>query len=368
MIGFSEDGGRLACRQGLEVAIFEIVAPCAHRWLSRGMTYAVAVASDDRLMVACHDDGIRLWDLDLSVHLGHLPIGPTLGVAFSAPTGNLVTSGKAGLYEWPIRMSSQGAVQQVRLGPPVAFDESLKNMRSVHISRDGGVLFAEAYLRDEAFVFRPSEPGQSPLRLNRTGLSLSALSPDGKWAVASSSETPDVRIWNAVTGEHVRNLPTPGGAQICFSPDGRSLITNCGPQMCIWDVPTWQPRHETVFTGDSASGVAVTPDSRLAAIGVWGIGVMLIEVDTGRRVAMLEIPEKPPVFFDLSFTADGSRLIAAADHAGCCVWDIRVLRACLAQLNLDWNRPLFPNTDSASPKPAIQLEVDLGPLAENVPP
>ena len=71
-----------------------------------------------------------------------------------------------------------------------------------------------------------------------------------------------------------------------------TYITNGGPQRCIWDVPTWQRRHETFFTSDSASGVAVTPDSQLAAICVWGIGVVLIEVDTGRRVAMLDIPEK----------------------------------------------------------------------------
>ena len=240
LIGFSTDGRRMACRQGLDVVLFDVVTPCAHRWLSDGMTYAVAVAPGDRLMASCHDDGVRLWDLDRMEQVAYLPIGITRGVAFHPSASQLVTSGKVGLYQWPIRTASQDGVERVHLGPPEAIDASLENMRTIHFSRDGNALLAEAYFRDEAIVLRPAESGQPHVRLTRPGLSLTALSPDGKWAAASSATAPDVRIWNAETGEHVCDLPTPGGAEICFSPDGRSVITNCGPEMCIWDMGTWQ--------------------------------------------------------------------------------------------------------------------------------
>jgi WD40 repeat protein len=368
LIGVSEDGQLLACRQGLDVVLFSVVTPCAHRWLPRGMTYAVAVAPGDRLMAACHDDGVRLWDLDQLEQVAYLPIGVTRGVAFPAPTGQLVTSGRAGLYQWPIRTESQGGVERVRLGPPEAINPDLKNMHSVHFSRDGSTLLSEAFFRDEAFLLHAADPGLPPIRLTRPGLSLSALSPDTKWAAASSSIAPDVRIWNAGTSGHVCDLPTPGGAQICFSPDGRSVITNAGPEMRIWDVGTWKPRHETSFKSDSASAIAFTSDSRIAAIGAWGVGVMLIEVETGRRVAMLDLPEKPPVYVGLEFTSDGSRLIAAVDHAGCCVWDIRALREQLATLGLDWNQPPLPKPDAATARPPIQVDIDLGDLAAKKPP
>ena len=108
LIGFSTDGRRMACRQGLDVVLFDVVTPCAHRWLSDGMTYAVAVAPGDRLMASCHDDGVRLWDLDRMEQVAYLPIGITRGVAFHPSASQFVTSGKVGLYQWPIRTGESG--------------------------------------------------------------------------------------------------------------------------------------------------------------------------------------------------------------------------------------------------------------------
>jgi WD40 repeat protein len=274
-----------------------------------------------------------------------------------------VTSGKAGLYQWPIRTEIEDDVERVCVGPPQTIDASLKDMRSVHFSRDGSVLLAEALFRDEAFLLHPAESSPRRLRLTRPKLSLTALSPDGKWAAASDSlGAGTVGIWNARTGVHVCDLPTLSGSQICFSPDGRSVITNCGLEMQIWDVGTWKPRFKASFQSDSASAVAITPDSRLAAVGAWGVGAMLMQVDTGRRVAMLDLPEKPPVYVGLSFTSDGSRLIAAVDYMGCCVWDIRALRDRLATLGLDWDQPPLAEPSKANPNP-LRVEFDLGTLA-----
>jgi WD40 repeat protein len=139
------------------------------------------------------------------------------------------------------------------------------------------------------------------------------------------------------------------------------VITNCGLEMQIWDVGTWKPRFKASFQSDSASAVAFTPDSRLAAVGVWGVGAMLMEVDTGRRVAMLDLPEKPPVYVGLSFTSDGSRLMTAVDYMGCCVWDIRALRDRLATLGLDWDQPPLDKPPKSKPNP-LRVEFDLGTL------
>jgi hypothetical protein len=66
------------------------------------MTDAVAVASDDRLAATGHEGGVRLWDLDKLEQVAYLPRGVTGDVAFRVPAGQLVTSGIAGLYQWPI--------------------------------------------------------------------------------------------------------------------------------------------------------------------------------------------------------------------------------------------------------------------------
>ena len=62
--------------------------------------------------------------------------------------------------------------------------------------------------------------------------------------------------------------------------------------------------------------------------------------------------------------ADGSRLMAAVDRAGCCVWDIRVLRHRLAALGLDWNAPPLVEAPPGNPQPPLEVEVDLGTLPD----
>ena len=168
---FSEDGNLLALQKGLDIHLFEFVAPCAHVWLCRGMTHAVELAPGDGMMASCHDDGVRLWELDRLREVAYLPIGATHGAAFRFPTGELVTGGKAGLYQWAIRTTNRDGAEEIRLGPPEAIDASLQNLRSVHLSRDGNTLLSEAFYRDEPFLFQMAASGWRQLPLASSHLS-----------------------------------------------------------------------------------------------------------------------------------------------------------------------------------------------------
>ena len=86
---------------------------------------------------------------------------------------------------------------------------------------------------------------------------------------------------------------------------------------------------------DAAFGIVFTSESRFAVVGVWGIGIRLIEVETGETVALLEAARKPSAHVDLNLSSDGTLLTAAVDHAGFCVWDMRVVRRQLAALGLE---------------------------------
>jgi hypothetical protein len=226
-------------------------------------------------------------------------------------------------------------------------------VHAVHESQDGRTTFVEMFFCHEAFVHRA---GRESIRLTRQGLHITALSPDGKWAVASSSSDGGVRVWDAQTGEHVRDLPNQSGSRLCFSPDGQTLITNDIAGKVIWDVATWTPRFEVPDTKDGSAATAFTPDGRIAAIGLWGKGVILMDVRTGRRLARLDIPNQPILLVDLCFTRDGSRLVAAADYAGVFVWDVRAFREQLATLGLDWDQSSLPAVHPTD-VPPVRIEI-----------
>jgi WD40 repeat protein len=129
-------------------------------------------------------------------------------------------------------------------------------------------------------------------------------------------------------------------------------------------VGSWMLCHEIAFMSDAASGIAFTSDSRLVAVGLWGIGIHLIEVETGQRVALLEAVQRPPAYVDLNFSSDNTFLAAAVDHEGLCIWDMRAIRQRLAALGLDWNQPPLPEAEMAEPNRPIRVEIDLGILEQ----
>jgi WD40 repeat protein len=150
-----------------------------------------------------------------------------------------------------------------------------------------------------------------------------------------------------------------------FSPDNRRVIINTGPDISIREVGSWKLCHEIACACDAASGIAFTSDSRFAAVGLWGTGIRLIEVETGETVALLEAAREPPVHLDLNFSSDDTLLTAAVDHAGFCVWDMRVIRRRLAALGLDWDQPPLPEAAATGQEmPPLTCEIHLGELGE----
>jgi len=125
----------------------------------------------------------------------------------------------------------------------------------------------------------------------------------------------------------------------------------------------WQRRHEIPTHSNGCCGIAFTSDSRLVAAGLWGLGIRLIDVETGQAVATLEAVQKPPAYVDLNFSSDDGLLAAAVDNEGFCVWDMRAIRRRLAALGLDWNQPPLPAAKSRD-RQVLHVEIHLGPLTD----
>src|SRR5262249_60189426 len=90
--------------------------------------------------------------------------------------------------------------------------------------------------RDAEVVVCPQPHGGSVVRLEWLGevvrlephadVRVCAVSPDGRWAVtASHGASEHIKIWDAATGQHVKDFPASGLSGATFSPDGRWVVT-----------------------------------------------------------------------------------------------------------------------------------------------
>jgi hypothetical protein len=74
----------------------------------------------------------------------------------------------------------------------------------------------------------------------------------------------------------------------------------------------------------------------------------LLEIPTGREIALLEAPTLDPIDRSL-FTPDGTKLVAMTFGKVPHIWDLRRIREELKELDLDWEWPEFP--PAAAPPP-----------------
>jgi len=317
----------------------------------------VDISPDGRLMVSCGDDGVRLWDLAAGKEIAR-PIhvktaSGIVSVVFHPAEGSLIVSGQGGVQFWPIK-AGPGA-GDLTIGPPqrLALPGGVGYGRA-SLDRSGGVLAAAAPHRDQAVVFDLRSQSQKTLLQVQRDPSDIAISPDGKWVATRSYGRAGVRVWDAQTGRAVGNLPVDSRARLAFSPDGQWLVTADFAHIRLWKTESWELRHGFAQS-QSLSAPAFTRDGKMLAVGISHTAVRLINPATGREFATLEAPDPEPLSC-LCFTPDGSRLVAACETHVIKVWDLRLIRQQLAEMDLDWDLPPYPEAPPVT-RELIQAKV-----------
>src|SRR5205823_3179085 len=77
--------------------------------------------------------------------------------------------------------------------------------------------------------------------------------------------------------------------------------------------------------------------------------VCLFDVETARELAVLPASR---LISQASFSPDGTQLLITYETAFAHLWDLRLIRRELAEMNLDWDEPPFAR--SRVPDPTIQ--------------
>jgi WD40 repeat protein len=151
------------------------------------------------------------------------------------------------------------------------------------------------------------------------------ISPGGKW-IAAGCQDQSVHIWKATSGEDLEmsGYPTKVRA-ICWSPDGRFLVTGGGADITIWDFsgkgpagskPMVRPGHV-----DVPVAFAFRPgfDAQLASIGKDG-AFFLWDLKSGKKPIKLGV--KTVAASSLAWSPDGTRLAVGYESGDVCLWNV----------------------------------------------
>ncbi|MFO0849863.1 MAG: protein kinase [Gemmataceae bacterium] len=284
------------------------------------------------------------------VELGRLAAGRGEFVRQITGDGALLANGYDGLVRWP--RAADPATGGVRYGPPQQLLTGFSG-ETPSASADGRLV-----------VYPTGSSGAVALRTDRVGMSLTlgpheevrytAVSPDGRFAATGSHGTitgVGTKVWDARTGRVVAELATPGGP-VSFSPDGRWLATT-GGGLRVWRTDTWT---EGPVMPDAGKAVIAlfSPDGRTVAVGGHGV-VRLVRVEDGGELVRLPFIEQAK-FVPQCFTPDGGTLYATnEDGKEVIAWDLRLLRAELAELGLDWDEPPLPPSPHAVPPRRVEF-------------
>jgi WD40 repeat protein/serine/threonine protein kinase len=168
--------------------------------------------------------------------------------------------------------------------------------------------------------------------LDLPGHGCPAFSPDGQ-AIAGGDGERTVRIWDAKTGRE--RLAFPGHATpiqcVVFSRDGKLLasaasdgLTRADGEIKVWDVQTGQESLTLRGHVGDIHDAAVSPDGRRLASAGFDSNVKLWDLRTGQEV--LTLRGHRGGVRSVAFSSDGTRLVSAGRDGTIRVWDATPLQ------------------------------------------
>ena len=133
---------------------------------------------------------------------------------------------------------------------------------------------------------------QMTLAGHLNAIMFAAYSPDGARILTTSSDK-SARLWNARTGELIRELPGAEDAVMsgAFSPDGTRVVTTSGPLARVWDGLTGQPLFLLAGHNSNVQHIAFTPDGKKIITGGWDNTARIWNAETGEQLQKLAAAE-----------------------------------------------------------------------------
>lgn len=221
-------------------------------------------------------------------------------VAF-APAGDIVA---VATREIALRHARDGGVVRT-LAPPAAGGATIV---SLAFSPDGSLL-AAGDGEGKASIWRVSDGSL----LHTLDGGVVAFAPGGDLIATARKGSPDIRIWNARSGEPDRTLamgePSKGVPKtLAFSPDGH-LFAAVGQEIHLWSWPEGRLIRSVATANKPIGGITFAPNSRLIA-SLYSNQIRLWQVSDGSPIRTLSGGRFP--LGSLAFAPGGGTVAAVS--------------------------------------------------------
>jgi len=245
------------------------------------ITGAAFTVDGGRIVGSCIDNTVRVWDVD---------------------SGKVIHEIQHEVIDWPMGVAVSPDGEQIAIAG---------GMSKICLTID-----AESYEPLHTF------PGHAHQAHDV------AFSPDSRLLSSASIWNSTVRLWDAKTGEHLRDLKSDCAMMLrsAISPQGELVATTGWKtiegdegELKVWNATTGALVH--TLTGHSATveSAAFSPDGkRMASTGI-DKTVILWDAATGREILSMRGHEAE--VFDVEFSPDGTKVISSDSAGRVILWD-----------------------------------------------
>ncbi|MGE5192779.1 MAG: protein kinase domain-containing protein, partial [Deltaproteobacteria bacterium] len=313
---------------------------------------------DQPLLVSSSLDGLRIWDVAAGKVAGFLP-GRFVTAHFTPDGRQLLACGASGVLCWPVQMDDAARTMHIGPAKQLAAESS---ERWGFLTPNGRWLAATDRSLNTVDLFEMPMGHRTRVFSGIAQIALALPSPDGRWCVGGTWPESQLAIWDAQSGEVVRKIDVDGPPKAAFNPAGTRLVVNGRHHGRIYSLPGWiceaeLPQHAKGGFGQPC----YSPDGRILAMTRNGYVIQLLDATTLQELATLEVTQ-PLNLGRLTFSPDGTLLAGVFGINAVVLWDLRLVRERLADMNLDWNHPACPPPRSLGDEcPRIVIEPAAGP-------
>ncbi len=351
---FSADGKSLAYAPTREeLGILEVHPPVVFdKWGAASPperdSFTLAVASNGRWVAGGGAERVRLWDVERQREAASLPIK-----AKAWYVEVLFGPGDAFLYysAFSLGVHRVELVQQNQAdgSVTVAFgrDEAISDpfYIATGFAADGkSLIVGESRQREQNDLTPPTisiwpdgERRRARKLVENFRLVGFRAVPGGEWAVSTDIITPDLWIWNFVTGERIKSLGISLPVVSELTPDGHWIITRSREEFAAWETGTWQKAsHWPVRQEEESSRTLVSsPNSQMLVTKTVDDRFIVRALPDGRE--LIELPSPHPLqAITWAFSRDNSRIFVLLSTGEICEWHLAGVRPELRQRGLDW--------------------------------